>query len=329
MIENTQEVFMDERYSRQVIFDKIGAKGQEKIRKSSITLVGIGALGSVAAELLCRAGIGKLVLIDRDFIEESNLHRQNLFLERDIGKFKSEVAAKRLKLINSKTKIDFFVTDLNHRNINELLKEGLILDCTDNIYTRHLINEYCLKNKKSWIYSAAIRDYGNVMPIFPEWACFRCVFGNAKANDTCDTSGIINTITNTISSISVTIALKLILNIKINQELIRYDIWNNHLSKIRVKKNNDCAACKGNYEFLSGKNEAHFTKYCGNNNFQFFLENLEFNKIKKKLEKISNTKQTQYCLFFKNMIIFRDGRVLIRDKGYERAKSLIAKYIGI
>lgn len=316
------------KYSRQIIFDKIGNQGQEKIRNTSIAIVGLGALGTVASEQLTRAGIGKLILIDRDYIEESNLQRQTLYNEEDIGRFKAETAAKKLEKINSEVKIDFFVNDLNHRNIDKLLVSDIILDCTDNLYTRYLINDYCKKNKIQWIYSAAIKDYGNVMPILPEKACFRCAFDESESTETCDTAGIVNTIPSTIASIAVTQALKLILNENFDQELIRFDIWNNNLTKIKVKNNKNCPVCKGNYEYLQGKKEKNIVKYCGNNNYQFYLKNINFDNIKNKLKKINKIKETDFCFIFEDMTIFNDGRILIKGKNPERAKSLISKYIG-
>ena len=319
---------MDNKYSRQIIFNKIGRKGQEKIRKASIAIVGLGALGTVAAEQLTRAGIGKLILIDRDFIEESNLQRQALYNEEDIGKFKAETAAKKLEKINSDVKIDFFVSDLNHKNISKLLFADIILDCTDNFYTRYLINDYCKKSRIKWVYSAAVKGYGNVMAVLPEKACFRCVFNEAESDETCDTAGIINTVSTAIASIAVTQALKLILNEKIEQELIRFDIWDNDITKIKVSKNEKCPVCNGIYGYLQGKKEKGIVIYCGNNNYQFYLKNKNFNEIKNKLKKIGKVKETDFCLFFEDMAIFNDGRVLIKEKSPERAKSLVSKYIG-
>ena len=319
---------MNNKYSRQEIFERIGMKGQEKIRKASVAIVGLGALGTVAADQLARAGIGKLILIDRDYIEESNLQRQTLYNEDDIGKFKAETAAKKLEKVNSDVKIDFFVNDLSHRNIGKLLVADIVMDCTDNLYTRYLINDYCKKNKIKWIYSAAIKDYGNVMAILPDKACFRCIFEESESDETCDTAGIINTASATIASIAVTQAVKLILNEKFEQELIRFDIWNNSITRIKAKKNENCLVCSGNYEYLQGKKEKNTIRYCGNNNYQFYLKNINFNHIKTKLKKVGDIKETDFCFMFEGMTVFNDGRILIKDKSPERAKSLISKYIG-
>lgn len=316
------------KYSRQIIFNKIGKEGQDKINKASIAIVGLGALGTVASEQLARAGIGKLILIDRDFIEESNLQRQTLYNEEDVGKFKAETAAKKIEKINSDVKIEYFVNDLNHRNIDKLLVADIILDCTDNLYTRYLINDYCKKNKLTWIYSAAIKDFGNVAVFEPDKACFRCIFNEAESTETCDTVGIINTISSSISSIAITQTLKLILNEKNEQELIRFDIWNNSISKIKLKKNNQCETCNGNYEYLEGKKEKNTIKYCGNDNYQFYLKNLNYNNVKNKLKKIGKVKETDFCIFFNGMTVFNDGRILVKEQSSDRAKSLISKYIG-
>ena len=316
------------RYSRQEIFEKIGKQGQEKIRNTSIAIVGLGALGTVTAEQLARTGIGKLILIDRDFIEESNLQRQTLYNEEDIGKFKAEITAKKLEKINSDVKIDFFVNDLNHRNISKLLVADIILDCTDNLYTRYLINDYCKKNKIKWIYSAAIKDYGNVIAILPEKACFRCIFNEAESTETCDTAGILNTIPATIASIASTFVLKLILNQDLEQELIRFDIWNNNITKIKVKKNKNCPACKGNYPYLEGKKEKKELKFCGKDVYQFYLDKINFKDIKEKLNKIGKVKEGNSFFVFDDITIFDDGRILIKNSNKNKAKSLISKYIG-
>ena len=178
------------------------------------------------------------------------------------------------------------------------------------------------------VYSAAVKNYGNVMPVLPDKACFRCVFNEAESNETCDTAGIINTIPAAIAGIAVTQTLKLILNENFEQELIRFDIWNNSIAKIKVKKSENCPACSGNYEYLEGKKEGGMIRYCGKNSYQFYLKNMDFNGIKDRLKKINKIKETDFCLFFDGMTIFNDGRILVKEKSPERAKSLVSKYIG-
>ena len=207
------------RYIRQEIFKGIGKKGQKKLGKSIVAIIGLGALGSNSAELLARAGIGRLILVDRDVVELSNLQRQRLFDEKDIGKPKALAARERLTKINSGINIDFFIDDLNFENINQVLKNkiDLILDCTDNLETRFLINDFCIKNKFPFIYSSAVGSKGYVFDIVPgKTPCLRCFLKEATHLDTCETIGVLNAITNLISSIQANEALKILLNKKLN-----------------------------------------------------------------------------------------------------------------
>src|SRR3989338_2556602 len=178
------------RYSRQEIFPEIGKKGQQKLGKSSVAVIGLGALGSVSADLLARAGIGKLILIDRDVVEFSNLQRQSLFDETDIGKPKAVAAFEKLKKINSEVKVEFIIDDLNFENTNKDLKNiSLILDCTDNLETRFLINDFSVKNKVPFIYASAVASKGYIFDIIPgRTACLRCFLKEAEHLDTCETA---------------------------------------------------------------------------------------------------------------------------------------------
>ena len=198
------------RYSRQIVFEKIGNDGQEKIKKANVTILGLGAIGSKSAELLTRAGIGSLILIDRDIVEESNLQRQSLFTEQDINQPKAIVAKAHLEKINSNTKIKAFFKDINHKNIEEYIKPTIVLDCTDNMQTRFLLNEFCFKKKIPWIYAAIIESTGMLFSIIPEKTpCLTCIFNEINQPlDSCDVSGIINTIAPLASSIQTTEALK-------------------------------------------------------------------------------------------------------------------------
>ena len=178
------------------------------LQKAKVAVLGLGATGSVAAELLTRAGIGSIAIIDRDQIELTNLHRQALYTEKDVGKPKAEIAQKALKQINSEIKITSFIMDINHKNIENILKQDLILDCTDNLYTRFLINDYSRKSSTPWIYSACISDHGNVMTITKSTPCFHCIFQEVEGLDTCDTAGILNTVSHSIASLQVQEAVR-------------------------------------------------------------------------------------------------------------------------
>mgnify|MGYP001589874950 FL=1 len=196
-------------YSRQELF--LGKKAQVKINKSKIAIIGIGALGTIAVELLARAGIGELILIDRDCIEISNLHRQTLFTHVDISKPKVIAAKEALSKINPNIKISAHFTSLDNENIG-LVKPDIILDCTDNLETRFLINDYSKKNNIPFIYASAIKDKGYIYNILPEKPCLKCILKESITNETCETAGVLNTITSIVASLQVNDATKILLD---------------------------------------------------------------------------------------------------------------------
>jgi adenylyltransferase/sulfurtransferase len=313
------------RYSRQIIYEKIGSERQKMIEKSKVAVVGAGALGSIACELLVRAGIGRLVIIDRDILEEHNLQRQALFTEEDIGKSKAAAAESHLKKINSKVKIETYITDLDHQNI-DLLRADLVLDCTDNLFTRFLINEYCRSKKIPWVYTAVIGCSGMLMNIIPKRKyCFRCIFEEASGLDTCETAGILNTTPHALVAMQVTQVLKIITKQPSEKDLINLDLWNLKLSRVKVKHNPKCPVCQGKYEYLEGKSHG-LVKLCGSGNFQF-KGKLKYFSLKDSLSKIGKVTDLGYCFHFKELIVFKD-RVLIKAKTESEAKSLYSKYIG-
>lgn len=316
------------RYSRQEVFDKIGKKGQGILRNSTITIIGLGAIGSVAAEQLTRAGIGKLILVDRDFVELSNLQRQVLFTEEDIDKSKVLQAKNKLNNINSEVDIRVYFDDLNFENINNLVKGDLILDCTDNLETRFLINEYAIKNKLTWIHAAAIADHGNVLVITNEGPCFRCITEEASNLETCDTAGVINTIPSVIASIQVTQCIKILLKQEYDKDLIRFNIWKNRLVKIPIKKNPNCPACNKNFEYLNGRKANDVIKFCGTNNYLIRGKKININQVKERLQKLGEVKHMGGCFHFRNMTIFADGRALIKARNESEAKAIFSKFIG-
>jgi molybdopterin/thiamine biosynthesis adenylyltransferase len=243
---------MQSRYSRQIILQNIGEEGQEKLLNSSVAIVGCGALGTVAANNLARAGVGKISIIDRDFVELNNLQRQMLFDENDIGEPKAVAAAEKIASINSDIEIHPIIKDVNYTNIEEILNGvDLVIDGTDNIQTRMLINDVCVKNRIPWIYTGAIGTSGMSMNILPDKACIRCLYpGIPKAGSlpTCDTMGVLNTITVIMGSIETTEAIKILLGFydeidSTNSNLLVYDTWNHSFDSIMVKKNEKCECC--------------------------------------------------------------------------------------
>jgi adenylyltransferase/sulfurtransferase len=239
------------RYSRQIKFKEISKKGQNIINKSQVSIVGVGGLGSTCAELLTRAGIGNITIIDHDIVKLHNLQRQTLYNENDIGKIKVIQAKNNLKKINSEIKIIAKNIELNKKNIDILKQSDTVLGCTDNLKTRFLINDFCLKNKIPWIHTGAIKTFGNLLNVITGEVCFRCVFPRIeKLKQTSETVGILNTICTVIGSLQATQAIKILLKEDYEKNLVYFNIWNNKLRKINVKKNPECPACNGRYEFL-------------------------------------------------------------------------------
>src|SRR5215212_9089999 len=232
-----------ERYSRQMRFYGVGEDGQRKLRDSHVTLCGCGALGTVLANVLVRAGVGHVRLIDRDFIETSNLQRQVLFDEKDVADNlpKAEAAARKLRAVNSSVRVEPVVTDIDRTNIVELCKDAdLILDGTDNFEVRYLINDVAVKLDKPWVYGGSIGSHGQVLAILPgQTPCLRCVFEAAPSPGeagTCETAGVLGPIVNIVASLQATEGMKILTGNmeQLNPELTYLDIWENIHKRIKV-----------------------------------------------------------------------------------------------
>src|SRR5438132_13843597 len=265
-----------ERYSRQMRFYGVGLEGQRKLAEACVTLCGCGALGTVLANALVRAGVGHLRLVDRDFIETSNLQRQVLFDEQDVAENlpKAEAAARKLEAINSSVHIDPVVTDIDRTNILELVGDAdLILDGTDNFEIRYLINDAAVKLGKPWVYGGCIGSHGQTMTILPgETPCLRCVFEAAPAPGeagTCETAGVLSPIVNIVASFQAAEAFKILAgqHQQINRDLIYVDVWDNIQRRIKIAPllgKVDCPCCKhGRFEWLAGEHGSHTTSPCG------------------------------------------------------------------
>jgi molybdopterin-synthase adenylyltransferase len=243
-----------DRYSRQLLYKNIGNKGQEKIRKASVCIIGVGALGTACGELLTRAGVGKLTLIDRDIIEINNLQRQLLFDERDIGKSKSMVAKNKLSIINSEVEIVAYKDMLSSKNISSLIKkQDVVLGCTDNLISRFLLNDYCKKNNIPFVSGMVAGDRGYVFNVLQDKPCFSCVFGKESCLN-CNEIGIINSASTVISGIMAKETIKIILRKTPERSLLYVNIWDNTITKIKVKKKKTCNTCNKKYEYLNTKN---------------------------------------------------------------------------
>jgi|SRR3989344_91263 len=309
------------RYARHSSLNIIGKNGQKKLEKSKVCIVGLGATGSRTAELLARMGVGELIVIDRDYIELNNLQRQTLYSEEDIGKFKSDIALIKLKSINSGIKLKSFNLDIDYENI-DVIKSDLVLDCTDNFYTRFLINDYCKKNNIPWIYSSAIRCAGMVFDIMPKGPCFRCLFNEpTKSLGTCEIEGILGSLPSAISSIQATEAIKILINKDYSKELIYYNAWNNEITKIKINKKKNCLVCNGIYEYLSG-NKHNLIKLCGSNSYQI--------KGKISMDRIKNIKYKKIndILQFDDITLMKNGMALVKANNEKEAKKKYEKYFG-
>src|SRR6516162_5550626 len=261
-----------ERYSRQIRFPGIGEDGQRRLLNSRVTLCGCGALGTVLANALVRAGVGHLRLIDRDFIETSNLQRQVLFDEHDVAENlpKAEAAARKLAAINSTVHVEPIVTDIDRTNILDLVKDAdLVLDGTDNFEIRYLINDAAVKLGKPWVYGGCIGSHGQTMTILPgQTPCLRCVFEAAPAPGeagTCETAGVLGPIVSIVASFQAAEAFKLLTGQldRVNRDLIYIDVWENITRRIKIAPllgKVDCPCCKrGRFEWLDGQHGSQTT----------------------------------------------------------------------
>ena len=337
---------MDDRYSRQILFSGIGEEGQRRLLAARVLIVGCGALGSAHAESLARAGVGHLRLVDRDFVEPSNLQRQTMFTEADAEQRlpKAIAAANHLREINSEIEVEPHVIDVNHSTIERLL-EGcdVVVDGTDNFSTRYLINDACVKHNTSWIYGAAVGSYGVTMTIRPhQTACLRCVFEEAPAAGsapTCDTSGVIMPIINVVSAVQVSEVFKLITGQldALHGSLMQFDVWQNEWRKIGTgKPRKDCSTCVlAQYETLSGADEGAAV-LCGRDAIQISPSQptcINFSTLAERLRRAGEVKFNEYLLRFRTgkfeLTVFRDARSIIRGTDeVSVARSLYAKYIG-
>ena len=317
-----------ERYDRQLVLPEIGAKGQKKLAQAEVAIVGLGALGTVTAELLARAGIGRLILIDRDVVEESNLPRQFLYAEEDMGKSKARAAEERLRKINSSITIEAEAVHLNTATSLILKKADLIMDCTDNLATRFFLNDFCKKESKIWIYAAAVKTAGYVMPLFPGGPCLRCFLKEKVDLETCASAGVLNTATSTIAGLQTTLALQILLNHNVSSKLYFLDIWQLDLKTLTIQQQKNCLACQGTYPALEKKEEALLLRFCGEQKYQLSGKKKDLALIKRRWEKIGKVFFEKDALHRENITLFADGRALIKARSAEEAFALYDQYVG-
>jgi molybdopterin/thiamine biosynthesis adenylyltransferase len=336
----------EERYSRQILFRGLGPEGQQKLSAGRVAIVGCGATGSALASLLARAGVGTLRIIDRDYVEASNLQRQSLFEEQDAAESlpKAIAAARRISAFNSEIVADPRVEDLVPQNIEALL-EGMdvILDGTDNFETRYLLNDYAVKNSLPWVYAAAVGSYGVTLNVVPgKTACLACIFPETPHGmvETCETSGILNTAVNVVASVAATEALKLLLGGKalqqLRQTLWSFDVWSNQHAEISSgKPRPGCRACElGDFVHLAGEARPHIT-LCGRNSVQIHerARPIDFAEMQRRLETLGVVRHNEFVLKFwrepYELTLFPDGRAIIKGTTDTAiARSLYARYVG-
>jgi molybdopterin/thiamine biosynthesis adenylyltransferase len=335
-----------ERYSRQILFAGIGDEGQKRLMSASAVIVGCGAIGAATANLLVRAGLGRLRIVDRDFVEPSNLQRQTLFDEGDAREAlpKAVAAEHKLRAVNSGVAVEGVVADVDPKNVEELLLGfDLILDGTDNFETRFLINDVAVKNRRPWIYAAAVASYGLTMTIRPGLTpCLACLLESGSPGqgleETCDTIGVLGPIVNLIASLEVAEAMKLLAGREeaLHGRLVSCDVWTGHFQSVRVARNPACRACaRREFVYLQGAAQPHITM-CGRDSVQIHERNriLDLGALRARLAPtVADVRHNEFLLRFRvppyEMTVFADGRAILKGtKDPAVARTLYARYIG-
>lgn len=342
-----------ERYSRQVRVPGIGKVGQERIGRSRVTVCGCGALGTVLANHLVRAGVGFVRIVDRDFVEVSNLQRQVLFDESDVTNNmpKAVAAANKLRAVNSAITIEPVVADIDRTNVLDLCRDAdVIVDGTDNFEVRYTINDAAVKLGKPWVFGGAVGTEGQTMTIVPgETPCLRCVFEASPGPGevgTCETAGVLGPAVAVVASYQAAEALKLMVGKKdaVNRELVTFDLWLNTGRRIKISRLLDarnCPCCKQRkFEWLEGEHGTQTTSLCGRNAVQVshrVAGRLSFDDLAKQLGVSGQVSFNKFLLKFQlkeagtqyEFTVFPDGRAIIKGTDdTEKARTLYAKYIG-
>jgi molybdopterin/thiamine biosynthesis adenylyltransferase len=333
-----------ERYSRQILFAGIGEEGMQRLREATVAVVGCGALGAFHAGALTRAGVGRLRLIDRDYVEWSNLQRQWLYDEADARDSlpKAAAAARHLAAINAGVMVEPHIVDLNPDTLDDLLSgSDLILDGTDNFETRYLLNDWAVAHSVPWIYGGAVGAYGLAMPILPgRAACFECLYPEppSGAQPTCETAGVLNTITSLVASWQVSLALRILCQgtAAVEPRLTIMDAWNGTVRQVALPPRDDnCPACAlKTCRHLSGAGRAPIS-LCGRNAVQIHDRKrpLDLAGLAARLAPLGEVRANDFALRFSTppyeLTIFPDGRAIIKgttDPGL--ARSLYSRYVG-
>jgi adenylyltransferase/sulfurtransferase len=332
----------EDRYSRQTRFGGIGEEGQRRIRNATVAVAGCGALGSFHAGALARAGVGRLLLIDRDYVEWSNLQRQWLYAEADARDAmpKAAAAAREIVRINSDVNAEAFVADLTPGNIHDLLESAdLILDGTDNFETRYLLNDYAIERAIPWIYGGAVGSYGLAMPVLPgRTACLECIYPEPPSGPqpTCETAGVLNTITSLVASWQVSLALQILVTGTAEPKITIFDAWQSVARQLAMPERlADCPACaQRSCRHLSGAGRPPIS-LCGRNAVQIHDRKrpVDLAAMASRLSPLGDVRHNEFALRFVTppyeLTVFPDGRAIIKgttDPGL--ARSLYSRYVG-
>ncbi|CUB10220.1 Sulfur carrier protein ThiS adenylyltransferase [Bacillus cereus] len=339
---------MNNRYSRQELFSPIGEEGQQKIREKHVLIIGAGALGSANAEMFVRAGVGTVTIVDRDYVDWSNLQRQQLYAESDVENNlpKAIAAKKRLEEINSEVRVEALVQDVTAEELEELVTNvDVIIDATDNFETRFIVNDIAQKYSIPWIYGACVGSYGLSYTILPsKTPCLSCLLQSIPLGGaTCDTAGIISPAVSLVVSHQVTEALKLLVEDyeSLRDGLVSFDVWKNEYSCMNVQKlrKHNCPSCGENalYPYLNKENTSKTAVLCGRNTVQIrppHKEEMDFEQYKGLLKgRVTDLNVNPYLLSFsveeKRLVAFKDGRVLVHGtKDISEAKTIYHRYFG-
>ena len=336
---------MNDRDSRQEAFIGIGRDGQEKLLSSRVCVIGLGALGTVTANNLARAGVGFIRIVDRDYVEISNLQRQIIYTEEDALEAlpKAEAARRHLEAANSEIEIEAMITDFNSSTADALISDvDLVLDATDNFEARHLINETCHVHGKPWIYGGALGASGMTMNfIFGEDnPCFCCFAGTDAASaggESCATAGVLASVTSIVSSFQSAEAIKFLTGGPLRTTMLFVDLWENQIQEFEIKKNPDCPLCVHEQYVYYGKTHGtQAVSLCGRNSVQVIPENpadMDFRYLAERLSALGSVSYNQFTLDFENTDIgiklFKNGRAIIKNvDDVNRAKSVYTEFIG-
>jgi molybdopterin/thiamine biosynthesis adenylyltransferase len=337
------EKHLRDRYSRQMMFPAIGEEGQVKLSQGRVVIIGCGALGTNSATLLVRAGVGKVRIVDRDFIEVHNLQRQVLFDEEDIkaGLPKAIAAERHLRKINSSVEVEGIVADANYTNIEGFCSGAdVILDGLDNFETRFLINDVALKHKIPWVYGGAVASQGMTMTVVPgQSPCLRCLspgLPDPTTTPTCETAGIVGTVPAVIGALQATEAIKIVVGAEVNQGLTTVDLWKGTFHHLQFARRQDCPACQGKYDFLGQRFSLKTTSFCGQSRavqvVNTRVTRIALDELATKLKDSGKVSYDEFGLRLRvdgnEIIVFPDGRAIIKNTTDESlARKLYDRYV--